>query len=319
MEINGIGMACNIFTPLFLLAKGVSPQFLHAFLIALACHVILSVLVFRMRTKYCIALVPTYMTSLMFAWTLRSNEAIAVSVTLSVLLAIYKVGVCMSVCLHRYASHAAFKCSDTTRFFVSIMCCAANQGGPIWWASQHRCHHKHCDLPRDPHAAIQVGTERAFSFFLEHVNVIEEFCPKHCDSWVLRILDTWSYLVVSVEMALAYHYFGREGLFVSYTSAWICQCIALWFNVANHPEDVDAICKASDVRAKPSAWYPAFWFLEMLYPVFATVVGEGNHQVHHDQFALAKRGPYDLAYYVSIAPLASLGLVWDVKGVSKQL
>jgi hypothetical protein len=164
-----------------------------------------------------------------------------------------------------------------------------------------------------------VGTERAFGFFLEHMDVLEEFSPKHCDSTVLRIVDTWSYLVVSVEMALMYHYFGREGLFVSYTSAWICQSITLWFNVANHPEDVEGVCKASDVRAKPSAWYPAFWFCEMLCPLVVTVVGESDHQVHHDQFALAKRGPYDLAYYIAIAPLQSIGLVWDVKGAPKQL
>ena len=44
-----------------------------------------------------------------------------------------QVGVCMSVCLHRYASHGAFKCGPVTSFAIEWLGCLANQGGPIWW------------------------------------------------------------------------------------------------------------------------------------------------------------------------------------------
>ncbi|CAB9504391.1 Acyl-CoA [Seminavis robusta] len=130
-------------------------------------------------------------------------------------MAFLKIAVCMSACLHRYAAHAAFKCSVATRAAIMVLGCAANQGGPIWWASQHRCHHKHCDLPRDPHSATMAGTEAAFSFFQVFRTVDEEFAPKHCDTFALRVLDTWSFVVPMVEMTTAFLVFGRQGLFCS--------------------------------------------------------------------------------------------------------
>jgi hypothetical protein len=68
-----------------------------------------------------------------------------------------KIGFCMSVCLHRYAAHAAFRCGSCTSFALGWLGCMANQGGPLWWASKHRAHHKFCDGPHDPHSAIQDG------------------------------------------------------------------------------------------------------------------------------------------------------------------
>jgi fatty-acid desaturase len=189
----------------------------------------------------------------------------------------------------------------------------ANQGGPIWWASQHRAHHKYCDGEQDPHSAHQDGVEAAFSFFQVHNTVWEEFAPTHCDSFWLRLVDTWSFVAVTAEMSLAYYLFGPVGLFISFTSAWLCQSGTLWFNVANHPEDIDKPCKAADYRMKPPVNYPAFLLLDLLYPLFATVVGESNHEHHHIHFALAKRGPYDLAYYTFVWPLEKLGVVWNVK------
>jgi hypothetical protein len=92
-------------------------------------------------------------------------------------------------------------------------------------------------LERDPHSALQVGTEGAFAFFLERRGIEEEFAPRHNDNWYLRLVDTWSFLVPLMETIGAYCLFGKEGLFISYTSLWLCECITLWFNIANHPAD----------------------------------------------------------------------------------
>ena len=70
--------------------------------------------------------------------------------------------------------------------------CLANQGGPIWWASQHRAHHKFCDGERDPHSAEQVGVVKAFVFFDRITNVNEEFAPRHLESLSIRVLDTFA-------------------------------------------------------------------------------------------------------------------------------
>lgn len=320
--VSEIGMGVSVALTPILFVTSLAPSeeewsfagynFTQVFLAVLCFNVVTAFFVHGMRTLFCLACVPTYMTSLLIFSTLRTPVVpTAIVIWLTVL---WRVGVCMSVCLHRYSAHAAFKCGPVVQLCVNLLGCSANQGGPIWWASQHRCHHKYCDVPRDPHSALMVGTERAFSFFLERVSVEEEFAPKHNDNWYLRIVDTWCFTVVWVELFIAYQLFGREGLFITYTSLWLCQTITLWFNVANHPANAPGTCKASSFRAAPEEWYPVFQLLHLLYqPITGTILGENNHDDHHKHSMLAKRGEHDIAYYVSVFPLKMLGLVWDVK------
>ena len=67
------------------------------------------------------------------------------------------VGLTMSLALHRYFSHAAFRTSRWMQFFLGILGSMALQGGVLWWASKHRRHHKHCDEPEDPHSWTQTS------------------------------------------------------------------------------------------------------------------------------------------------------------------
>ena len=48
---------------------------------------------------------------------------------------------------------------------LAVLGCLATQGGPIWWASKHRAHHKFCDKPRDPHCPKLRGMIGAFAWF----------------------------------------------------------------------------------------------------------------------------------------------------------
>jgi len=329
MEINMIGMAFNISIPLVFLLQSVSEEWLKMFATTSALCIVLSAV--HMRTIYCIAVVPIFVSSLSLAFTLIRGETWSetlksafLALALGILLAIMKVNICMSVCLHRYAAHHAFKCGGITSFLLQVIGCMANQGGPIWWASQHRCHHKYCDLPNDPHSPILMGIENAFGFFEIHQEVNEKFVPRHLDSVLGRVLDTWSFLIVSLELCAAYSYWGRLGLFLSYTSGWICQSITLWFNVLNHPPNYDILssnstsikdkCQASDDKPIPfDSYYPPFYLLTMLHPLFALFVMEGEHKHHHDHAQLAKRSWYDIAYWGFVKPLEVSGLIYDVQ------
>ena len=86
----------------------------------------------------------------------------------------------MSVCLHRYAGHGAFKCGPTTNALLCVLGCLANQGGPIWWGSKHRCHHSRCDKEHDPHSPLISGAIDAFQFHTlqEHKDVDPEFARR---------------------------------------------------------------------------------------------------------------------------------------------
>ena len=327
-HVNVFGMGMNVALPPIILIMTASASSLHAiytptqiFVVALVLHILLSAMV-GIRTFFCLVPVPLYLTTLLIVpltfetTTTSSSVEVLLTIGLAFFIAIWRIGICMSVCLHRYASHAAFKCGPATRLFLNIVGCLANQGGPIWWSSQHRCHHKHCDMPRDPHSPIQHGVEKAFAFFSVGYDAVEEeFAPKHNDTWVLRLLDTFAFSVCSLELAMSYYLFGREGLFVSYTSMWICQTGSLWFNITNHPpgEHPEKACQASNGKGKATGYYPAFYFLDFICPFFSGLASEAAHADHHVHFMLAKRDKYDVMYYTFVWPMELLGLIWDVK------
>jgi len=235
---------------------------------------------------------------------------------------IFKGGVCMSVCLHRFAAHAAFKAGPLTTFLLCWVGCIGNQGGPLWWASQHRVHHKFCDQPRDPHSSKLSGVVAAFAFFSFGANqdVIEEFVPPHlADSLAIRVLDTFSGIPVLLEQILWYQLGGLPGLWISYVSGWLSQTISLWFNVVNHPPQGHkhvggAACEASDVSDGTSVPTPSpfFRFLNLLL-FFVEMVGEEAHLHHHDHPRCAVRPGKDLPGRMVVNPLQALGLITQVQ------
>ena len=64
---------------------------------------------------------------------------------------------------HRYFSHCAFHTSRVAQFIFAVIGATGVQRGALWWASQHRHHHTHSDLPQDVHSAYQHG------FFWSHM------------------------------------------------------------------------------------------------------------------------------------------------------
>jgi stearoyl-CoA desaturase (delta-9 desaturase) len=58
----------------------------------------------------------------------------------------------MSLGLHRYFAHRAFKTSRAMRRVLAVLGCMAGQGPVISWVAVHRRHHEHSDQPGDPHS-----------------------------------------------------------------------------------------------------------------------------------------------------------------------
>ena len=71
----------------------------------------------------------------------------------------------ISPVLHFYFSHGRppfpwakkAQFSRGGKFLFAIVSCAADQRGPLWWASIHRRHHKHCETDQDPHSPVGNG------------------------------------------------------------------------------------------------------------------------------------------------------------------
>ena len=67
---------------------------------------------------------------------------------------------------HRYFSHRTFKTSRFFQFILAWIGASTAQKGPLWWAANHRHHHKYSDKEEDIHSPKQDG------FWWSHVGWI---------------------------------------------------------------------------------------------------------------------------------------------------
>jgi stearoyl-CoA desaturase (delta-9 desaturase) len=53
---------------------------------------------------------------------------------------------------HRYFSHRSFKTSRVFQFVMAFMATTSTQKGVLWWAANHRHHHRYSDTDEDLHS-----------------------------------------------------------------------------------------------------------------------------------------------------------------------
>ncbi len=58
----------------------------------------------------------------------------------------------ISFAYHRLLTHGSFKTNKFIKYFTTLCGVLAFEGGPIFWVSTHRYHHKKSDAPGDPHS-----------------------------------------------------------------------------------------------------------------------------------------------------------------------
>jgi stearoyl-CoA desaturase (delta-9 desaturase) len=58
---------------------------------------------------------------------------------------------------HRYFSHRSYKMGRTAQFLMAVLAQTSGQKGILWWAAQHRIHHRHSDREADVHSPVQRG------------------------------------------------------------------------------------------------------------------------------------------------------------------
>src|SRR6187551_3522518 len=56
---------------------------------------------------------------------------------------------------HRYFAHRSYSTSRWFQFLLAFGGATAAQKGPLWWAGNHRLHHRYVDTPRDAHTPIK--------------------------------------------------------------------------------------------------------------------------------------------------------------------
>jgi len=78
---------------------------------------------------------------------------------------------------HRYFSHRSYKMGRAPQFLMAFLAQTSGQKGVLWWAAQHRIHHRHSDQDPDVHSPVRSG------FWWSHVGWVlsnrhDDYDPK---------------------------------------------------------------------------------------------------------------------------------------------
>ncbi len=95
----------------------------------------------------CIPFIILHLGLVFLIWVGWSSTAVLASIVLYVLRMFAITGF-----YHRYFSHRTFKTNRVMQFVIAVWGNTAMQRGALWWAANHRHHHKHSDTEEDLHS-----------------------------------------------------------------------------------------------------------------------------------------------------------------------
>jgi stearoyl-CoA desaturase (delta-9 desaturase) len=207
---------------------------------------------------------------------------------------------------HRYFSHRSFRTSRAFQLLLAVLAMTSTQRGVLWWASQHRLHHRASDTPEDPHSPLYGGFAWAQAGWLfarrngptrwERVRDFSRY-PELC--WLDRHAFLPPLLLVA-GLALAG---GWEAVFWGYVLSTVLLLHALSLgNTLAHLWGPRRFDTPDNSRNNP------------LYALLS--LGE-FHNNHHHRAGRARQGiawwEVDVTYGL-LRALERLGLVWDLRG-----
>lgn len=226
---------------------------------------------------------------------------------LALLLSVYTVMmVAVTVGYHRYFSHRSFKTSRAFQFVLALTCQMSAQKGVLWWAANHRHHHKYSDREEDLHSPKQSG------FWWSHVGWI--LSPDYAETKLELVKDLARYpelrwlnkyhLAPAVALAVTMFVLGGpRALFWG----WLLMTVVLWhasFTVNSLAHVWGRRRYPTTDTSRNNAWLAVL------------TMGEGWHNNHHYYQSSARQGFFwwevDLSYY-TLKACEALGLVWDVR------
>ena len=233
-------------------------------------------------------------------WTGVTPRAVVLGVALY-LVRIFAIG----AGYHRYFAHRAFRTSRVFQFMLAFMAQTSAQRGILWWAANHRRHHKHSDTELDVHSPVQRG------FLYSHVGWI--FVPRNNDTDYAMIRDMarykellWlnrqPYLPAALLALSTWLIAGLPGLVVGF--CW--STVVLWHATFSINSLAHVVGRRRYVTGDESR---NNWLLALL------TMGEGWHNNHHAYQVSVRQGfrwwEFDPTYY-ALRVLSWLGIVWDL-------
>jgi stearoyl-CoA desaturase (delta-9 desaturase) len=211
----------------------------------------------------------------------------------------------VSAGLHRYFAHRTYKTSRVMQFLLAALGVSAAQRGVLWWAGNHRLHHRYADTDRDLHSPLTRGFWHAHMGWLFENDGKSDHALMHDFAKYPELvwLDEHWLVPPALLGIVVFLTLGWSGLFFGFGVG----TIALWHgtftvNSIAHLVGSKRFKTSDDSRNSP-----------LLIPV---TLGECWHNNHHHFMGSARQGFYwweiDVSYYV-LRLLALVGLVWDIK------
>jgi stearoyl-CoA desaturase (delta-9 desaturase) len=222
---------------------------------------------------------------------------------------------------HRYFSHRSFRTSRPIQFGFAVLGASSAQRGPLWWAANHRIHHRSSDMPSDPHSPTQHG------FWWSHVGWF--MSTRHFPTAYERVQDLARFpellwlnrfdSVVPVMLALGLFLIGWW-LEIAWPALGVTggQLLVWGFFVStvllfHGTSSINSIAHLVGSRRYETEDSSRNNFLLALL-----TLGEGWHNNHHQHMSCTRQGFYwweiDLTYY-ALRLLEWSGLIWNLRPV----
>lgn len=207
---------------------------------------------------------------------------------------------------HRYFSHRSFKTSRIFQFVLAFLGSLALQKGVLWWAANHRIHHRYSGQKEDIHAPEHRG------FWWSHIGWIltDEYDATQW-SYIKDLqkypelvwINKYHYLpavILSVAIALT---LGWEALLWGYLLSNVLSHHATFF--------INSLCHMFGRRRFTTKDNSKNSLIMALI-----TLGEGWHNNHHHYQHSARQGFFwweiDISFYV-LKFLSFFKIVWEFK------
>jgi stearoyl-CoA desaturase (Delta-9 desaturase) len=212
---------------------------------------------------------------------------------------------------HRYFSHKTFKLNRFWQFVFAFMAESTAQKGVLWWAGNHRHHHRYSDTEKDLHSPLK-------GFWWSHVGWIlaDKYKPTPTDSIKdfakypeLRFINKHDWIAPWTFGVLAFVIGGWPGLVVGFF--W--STVLLWHSTF-------LVNSAAHVFGKRR--YETGDTSRNSLVIALLTGGEGWHNNHHHYQASCRQGFFwwevDPTWYV-LKAMSWVGIVKDMKSPPRRV
>ena len=212
---------------------------------------------------------------------------------------------------HRYFSHKTYKLNRFWQFVFAFQAQASAQKGVLWWAANHRHHHRYSDTERDLHSPRK-------GFWWSHVGWI--LCDRYKATDYTAIKDFAKYPELRFMNKHDWIAPWTYGVLAFLIGGWPSLVVGFFWSTVLLWHTTFLVNSAAHVFGKRR--YETSDTSRNSLLIALVTGGEGWHNNHHHYQASARQGFFwweiDVTYYFLVV-LSWIGIVKDLKPVPERV